>query len=355
MHPDRKTELDKWDAYYQAHFDLFGELPKTDASTRYDVSNRGLIEKLGGEHRVVQLCLPEGIGDVSWVYSKLWALKGIIDREVIIYCAGERLKRAQDFIDHMLPNVHWGGYLDDRVSNQVVGQCLPPDWPHTEGLDRFVKPFIQNISANFHLEMGRPLAEWIPLLPVNYHYPMNYRPAAVALAERLLRVVGERFVVLYCSNYQKDTLSQGWAQWDIDGWEWFGKKLCETLDCGIVVVGAEYDRDKSSDLVTRLEAADKPVTAFINKPIDSVVHALTKAAYCVSYESGIGVLANVVNCPCLSLMSWPHMAIGLSSQDPVQTHLGHYLPMPNPSPELALASFLQRGKPHVDKRLAALS
>ena len=75
------------------------------------------FEELGGIDYVTSICVPAGIGDISWCYSKLKHLVTQIGRKILIYVPADEPRRAHDFI-RLLPGCHWGGYIRDRGSWQ---------------------------------------------------------------------------------------------------------------------------------------------------------------------------------------------------------------------------------------------
>src|SRR5437016_5616600 len=137
------------------------------------------IDDFGGDAYCFQFCVPGGIGDISWVCSKIKHLPAMLGKQVILTSGSKELPavlhRAHTFID-LLPEVHWGGYLPQRESWDSVSQCLPSEWPDYMGWGPFHQKRPVNLSANMHLEMGRKLRDWLPMLPTDYHYDLKFTP-----------------------------------------------------------------------------------------------------------------------------------------------------------------------------------
>jgi hypothetical protein len=52
------------------------------------------VNELGGPAKVSHFCIPAGIGDASWVYSKLSTLSRLTGREVLISMPDEAPRRG---------------------------------------------------------------------------------------------------------------------------------------------------------------------------------------------------------------------------------------------------------------------
>ena len=290
-----------------------------------------------------QFCVPGGIGDISWVYSKIRHLKQITGHDVILYVAGQdKPNRGGDLVE-LLPDVKWGGYLTDRNSFNVISQSVPSEWPVTigNGVGLLLQPgSILNCAANIHLEMGKPLSQWLPFLPTDYHYPLNIAPQHIAAANEIMGDITRPAIAVYLSNRSKEKQIQGgWNLWSTKQWITFLKKfsdleVCEGLT--FVFLGAEYDRDKTTEVAAELRACGHKVKEVIGKPLGVALECLRRSHYFFAFPSGIGILANVLRVPGVMLLPWLISGLEKAYADPVDMGNNRYKVWVNPKPEEVL-------------------
>lgn len=298
-------------------------------------------EDLGGDNNVVKLCVPAGIGDISWIYSKIKYLKNIVNREILLYVAGhDKPNRGGDFVE-LLPEVKFGGYLDDRKSFNVIIQSLPSNWPPTVGgYGLFHKPEILNISANLHLESGQPLKEWLPFLPTDYHYLIAVTEPQIREAEQIMEAATKPCIAVYTSNMDKENkIHGGWNLWSTNQWIGFLKSLscfpqCRNLT--YLFIGAEYDKDKTIAISQVMRDNGTNTLEVIGKPLGVALECLRRCHYLISYPSGIGILSNVLHVPGVMLLPWILKNLETAYADPIDMGYQRYRAWANPKPEEVL-------------------
>lgn len=291
---------------------------------------------MSNDHNI-QLCLPGGIGDISWVYSKIKHLKNVTGREVVVYVAGQdKPNRGGDLVQ-LLPEVKWGGYLNDRNSFNVIIQSIPADWPLTVGgIGLFHKPEILNLAANIHLESGRLISSWIPLLPTDYHYQLKISPEDISKAYQIMNGASCPIAV-YLSNRSKEKQVQGgWNLWSSSEWIKFLKKFSEIDHCEnatFIFLGAEYDRDKTEEVSAKLSSLGHKVKIVIGENLGVALECLRKSKYFFAYPSGIGILANVVRTPGVMMLPWILKGLEKSYADPEDLAYNRYKAWAQPEME----------------------
>lgn len=290
----------------------------------------------------INLCVPAGIGDISWVYSKIKHVKSITGREVVMHVAGEdKPNRGGDLVE-LLPDVKFGGYVADRNSFNCIIQSIPADWPPTiGGIGLLHRPEIINVAANVHLESGRPLAEWLPFLPTDYHYPISFSPKDIAVATQLIGdEIQKPYVAVYLSNRDKEKqVHGGWNLWTTKQWIKFLKNFSEFDACeGVtfVFLGADYDRDKTNEVAGELRACGHKVKEVIGQPLSVALECLRRCDYFFAFPSGIGILANVLRVPGVMLLPWIISGLEKTYADPVDMAYNKYKVWVSPKPEEVL-------------------
>lgn len=295
----------------------------------------------GGPEKCCHYCLPSGIGDISWVYTKLLHFKEKLGKEIIVSVASQgEMNRGGEFVK-MLPNVHWGGYMEDRNSWQVISQCLPADWPMTIGGLGFVdKPWVQNLSANVHLESGRPLADWLKPFPISYHYGLKFTGVDADARSSLMENMPKPIMAVYVSNRDKDQQKAGgWSLWSEQQWIDFLTKVYQFVGKGsFLFLGAEYDRDKTEAVANVMEQR-APCRKVVGQKLSTALYCMQSIDYGFYFPSGIGILADVFNKPGLMLLPWILKGLEKSYAEPSNLAYNRYRAWANPKPDEAFDWF----------------
>ncbi len=279
-----------------------------------------------------QFIVPGGIGDISWIYSKIKHLKSLTGKDVILTVASKDLqtmyRRAHPFVKML--DVHWGGYLNHKDGWETVSQFIPTEWPDYQKLDPLGQRRPLNLCANNHLEMGKRLEDWLPMLPTEFHYPLNIEKEHLEEAESLCSG-HENIIAVYTSNRDKSDQPNGWAMWDLKIWTEFLTRVSKIKPCSFLLIGADYDRDRTEPIAKAMEKHG--VIRAIGKPLGVALECLRRSSFCFSYPSGIGVLANVLRVP--AVMFVPKYLEGLceSFADQEDLKSKRYKVWPSPNPE----------------------
>jgi hypothetical protein len=308
------------------------------------------VEELGGADKVIQLIVPPGIGDISWIYSKICHLSKAAGMPVLLFAPQEYPPRAGDFVP-LLPEVYWGGYLEGISSWEVITQALPDNWRLCLGMT----PFLPNppgrrvmVSANLHLELGRTLEAWLPMLPTNYHYSLAIPEAEKLQADVLLNAFSAPRIAVYTSSLNMEMNSGGWNLWSISHWGNFLDRIGKhCLGASFIFLGAEYDRDKTQAVAQILQDKGYPVCQIIGFPLGVALHALQRCHYCFAYPSGIGIMANVLRTPGIMLLPWSIEDLKKSYADPLDLKSRRYRVWPSPGQEDVIHWFLNFSMPQI--------
>ncbi len=307
----------------------------------------------GGSGKCFQFIVPMGIGDVSWVYSKIRHLKSMTGRETILYCpAADAPKRGGDLIE-LLPDVHWGGYIGDEDSQSVLSQSLPANWPAKMGTWEFLgSKYRRRLAANMHLESGRKLDEWLPCLPTDYHYTIGIPGGCLSEADDVMKHSGPRPIAVYISGRDKDeAIAGGWSLWKEQEWIDFLVDVANTPEASgatFVFIGAEYDRDKTEAVASAIEDAGHGVRRVISRPLGVALECLRRCSYSFCYPSGIGILANVLRVPGVMLLPWSLADLAETYADPCDIAARRYRAWPDPKPDEVLDWCLRSSWPGLE-------
>ena len=232
-----------------------------------------------------------GIGDLSWVYSKLCSLDLPLFIDVCDESLQQRPRRSGPFLD-TLPRVVGWRYVDESFADgghqwPAVGHpttCAGKRWA-----DLGVRPGEQfKLECNRVIEGGTPLRQWLPDLPTVYHYPFD--------RERLQ----SDYVV------PKDTILV-----HVTGWPGVADSVWLHLLEQAVRLAPTYFMTGSYDKrVGRLMPAIREIPGVrmaVDLPWADAFRLVEQSAYVIGHTSGMMTLANVLSRPgvCNNPASYP--------------------------------------------------
>ena len=256
--------------------------------------------------------VPSGIGDVSWIYSKLKHV-GPLGYKI----ADGWPYRTKQFLE-LLPQVKWTEYAPftyrDIINfEQVQNIGFHPTWKDisNRGFEECL------IEANRHLELGKPLKDWMPDLPTDYHYeirvPQEDEDRAFALLDGLK--LPKPIWGISAASYRG---SEAWKTWGYAEWSRFLKMFLAEAGGSILLLGGFWD-----DLTATL--ADDGYEDIVGKTsIGTAVEILNQIDGYIGFSSGLGVIMTVLNKP--TFMLWPDHQVELSTSwaDPDMLVCGKY-------------------------------
>lgn len=270
--------------------------------------------------------VPSGWGDISWMYSKLHAL-GPMDYEI----ADGEPRRSREFME-LLPNVRSVNYGDFRYDEilameQALGIPVSPRWKdHCAGFtgSRLL------LQGNRHLEMGRPLSEWMADLPTEYHYPIaGPKPFEQQVVDKLLNHLKRPLIGVSCASYRG---SDAWKTWGYEEWAPFLTKVQQYTGGTIVLMGGYWD-----DLTHALKALDETdsIADIVGKTsAGACVQVLRELDYYIGFSSGLAVIRTVLRKNAFAL--WPDFQSALSTSwvPPEMLENRQYVAHPWRNPEI---------------------
>jgi len=255
--------------------------------------------------------------------------------------------RGKEFVD-LLPNIVNRGYSNIPY-HMILNSLLPTDtelWALED--DRRY-----HISLNLHLEGGGALADAFPAQETAYHYEMKLPPIVNGSPAFQLQQLGSQLKIgFYCSSYahRKDVLF-----WTVPEWVLFFACVRKIYPkAQFVALGAGYD-DRTHDVFRALSKQGFYATAFFDQHIGETVNVLKELDYFFAFPSGLGILADVVDTPCMmwfwgNLPGWEHMS-GLFGKyaDPQNVQSFRHITAPYSSVKESFDRFVKHGMQHIRK------
>lgn len=269
------------------------------------------------------LIVPSGIGDFSWIYSKFSSLG--VPMHIRVQEGGPPRAEA---LTELLPLVK--SVAHERIAyTALVKRSISP-LTSAASIRKHIASTPICVQANTHLETGKRVETWLPELTMNYHYPLNISPKRVVEAVKLLPL--SPFICFYSSA---ESTARAWNGWLENQWFEFMMGFRKRgIEIPFVMVGAGYD----AGLGTKIEQlARKAKIAFFNLVgklhLGSSLHVIRCSEYFLSFPSGLGILADVLECN--ATMFYPECLrrmIG-SWADPQSLASGRFREMIFPNPD----------------------
>lgn len=270
----------------------------------------------GPSENPLTVWVPAGIGDFSWVYSKLSPL----GRKLDVKCFDSSdTGRGRDFARWNLPLVNTFEYVKDATYEEIVKRTsdnMPwyeslsfEDW---QGLDEPVY-----FGLNGELEAGRRLENIIPVLGCDFNYEI---PAATEIRDEMEGLNANR-VILHTQSVRS---CQFWGAWMPSDWIELARLISEkNPDVEFTVLGAKQDEDALMEIFNGVPLAK----ALIGEKFEYVLQEIAVSQYVVSFCSGIAIVANVMGVPSAMFYHKHLKDLWWSWASPQSIGDGTYVPM----------------------------
>lgn len=276
---------------------------------------------------MLKLIAPAGIGDISWVYSKLTTL----DRRVGLAYADWPPRRSQPLV-RLLPNVEdlgyvsWPNYPKRSISYETDLSTLNDGEYY--------------IQCNIGLEEGRRIETMFPHQQTDYHYRLNI-PALSTIEGRTIidSIDGSHRIGLYASAYYSENY------WSLQQWyEFIAKVRDEFPDAAFYIVGTTWD-NLTYDLYKRLRLENWNVASCCGaQDLGVTLSLIAELDYFFAYPSGLGIMADVLNVPSMMWYWAMHGDSFLNTYaDPVNVASGKHINILSGPVEESFNHFMEKG------------
>ena len=256
------------------------------------------------------IAVPAGIGDVSWIWSKLSTIK---DATFTIYTPDTWPQRTLGWLKLLGPRVTPAlgkfGYNDILMRENLYNYADYSSWK--ELLEKNKEEVIY-LQPNQSFLKGKQIETWLPDLEMDYHYPMIISDSDKASLFAKMKEEISKFsfregeaVPLLGIHMACLKGAKAWKAWLPEDWDKFFRLVnLEYPDYVFVLMGGYWDRDMADEVIGRLRDTDIKIINMIGKTnIAEAIYLLSKLNYYVGYSSGLNVMLNVLGKPCTTL--WP--------------------------------------------------
>lgn len=269
----------------------------------------------------MRLIVPAGIGDWSWIWSKIYGVRDEITSVRIVDGAPRRTKEyveacgvsdvdydvdKRDGHGNVVEHSITGGSYERILSFEGplgLSWEARPSWKTVKNL----KMQTVCIEANKHLEAGCRLERWLWDLPTYFHYPLYVSEEDRKKAREVTigAIQGDRFspphpmkegpvVGISCASYKG---SAAWLTWGREEWVDFLRRLM-SIGWRPLLLGGQWD-----DL-TYTVACELNLPCTIGKTsVAQMIEQMRILDSYIGFSSGMNVIRTVVDKPAMAL--WP--------------------------------------------------
>ena len=278
------------------------------------------------------LGLPSGIGDISWVISKVVNSDEWKNHKVGFQIADGWPFRAKPYLDMIGVESSYGQF---RYEDIITFELLHPYKTWKDVCQSCFGTYL--MEPNMHLEEGRPLSTYLPDLPTDYHYPLNIPDISSKPYYKAL--TSDSYIGISAASYRG---ASAWKTWEMEQWI----ALCHMVlpKYKICLMGGSWD-----DLTRSLES-ELPEDSVLNLvgrtsfPEACAVHKLLP--FYIGFSSGLGIIRSVMSLP--TFMLWPEHQQPLSTSwaDPADIESSRYIAFPYVQPKTIHRLFKQQEEQH---------
>lgn len=249
--------------------------------------------------RTLKIAVPAGIGDVSWIWSKLI---NIPDTIFEIYTPDTYPQRTFYWMkllgDRVIPSLGKHGYNDILLNEMMRNYENYSSWKSI--LDKHEEHEVIYLQPNQWFLSGKWLRDWMPDLETNFHYDMFIDPKDEQSALEKIKYI-KNPIGIHMASIKG---SRAWNAWLPEDWTIFIEELHKNFpDATPVLLGGNWDMDQAMEVIGRLDPKI-PILDLIGKTnIGEAITILKNLKYYIGFSSGLNVMMNVLGKPCTAM--WP--------------------------------------------------
>lgn len=273
----------------------------------------------------MKIGVPSGIGDISWLVSKLinapeWDRIELVVADGWPFRADDYLKMIGKCKQNRAEN--YGSFrFDDIVSFEKMN-------PYSKWSDIANRGFgVEYMQPNYHLEMGRPLAEYLPDLATDYHYKLE-------IPNLNWKLNGKKYIGISCASYRG---AHAWNTWEEEQWIELLKMLSGD-GYKFVFLGGRWD-DLTDSVAIYFQSSDGHINLVGKTKFNEVCSIHKMLSFYIGFSSGLGIIRTVMSLP--TIMLWPEhqQPLSFSWADPKDVESKLYLPFPYTKPQVIYNQF----------------
>lgn len=254
---------------------------------------------------VLEIKVMGGIGDLSWIYSKLKH----INRDWKLCVSSDIPKRGLTFLERLpaLNNGHgFQCYYGNHRFEDILVNEQKQNFKTWEDIEKSeLNPIYLQNNVNFI--KGERIESWLPDLPTDYHYDMITTEEEKQQVNNIFKDIKNPIGIFMANKIGQ----RAWKGWDGDKWFEFISLINKDFkdkEITFVLIGTHYDQQLGWELEYYLDKeTDNKKIKYINlinqTQIGTLIETIKHLKYLVGFQSGVNVLGTVLNIPGASM--WP--------------------------------------------------
>lgn len=255
---------------------------------------------------IYKILVPSGIGDFSWLWSKISTTKDVFDIEYAD-SGPDRLGAflallPKDKIISYRKSTIYRFYFDTRELEGFFGPADGPKVQHYSEMNPYGLNFLE---PNTHLERGGRIENWLPdIASADLHYEINGLDPHPKTED------------IFLVHLSSSAVKNAWRCYDWPIQVEIIKALSDASGLRPVFIGAKYDDYAQLCFKEYSQTSSKRGVNMIGETEDllSALHLIQHCRFFLgSISSGLSILANVLNKPVAAW--WPRPGLPASWPD----------------------------------------
>jgi len=244
-------------------------------------------------NETLKFIVPPGIGDISWLYSKLSNLN--TDLEFKVPWLGGRRPRAVPYL-RVLPKVVRSSY--DNVRNPATSNSIKPNESKAALIKAARRHFVP-IEVNNWLNEGNRLEGFLPWLDTDFHYELSLESE-----EPSFDLVPERNFI--CFFLGSETGNKAWKGWYREWIKFIELTWDHFRPDVIITIGSSWDASYTNKVIHEIPSHINIRSVTGHTSISTCLHLIRRSRFLVGFASGLSVMATVMKTKTLMLYPAHH-------------------------------------------------
>jgi len=233
--------------------------------------------------KAITVNVPQGIGDIFWVYQKLAPYFDLIHFKILVTRNDLVQERAAKWLD-VLPKT--GSIIVDCVSHHRYSSIIAKHYSMADVMAAYESGRREiDYACNLPLEEGKNLYQIDPDYPIE---------STVAIQTVECPVVYDNYIAAYVSGGTKELGAIREGCWSVNRWCEFFMRFDKIFKPGLpyLFVGASYDKDVIASISAHIGRYGITSGYYIDSYPANVTYILKKAKFFIGYQSGLNIIAD---------------------------------------------------------------
>lgn len=244
--------------------------------------------------KTITLGVPQGVGDIFWIYQKFSKHFLKINFNILATDRGKISTRAIEWLN-LLPKV------GDVTIKDVHGTTYERVINQKHKMKDIVTQFNAGVNNYFYFACNKPLEEGVRIEDIDPDFQIE---ETVDLKMGYFEPPYPEYTLIYASGH---SLVPSEERWFVDKWcEFFEMFHNEILQLPYVIIGASYDEKIAHKIFNHLNDKKIPCKSYIDQNPAIVCDIMKKSRMFIGYQSGLNIIADNLNVPQFMLY-FPHL------------------------------------------------